>query len=353
MAENLVLVLFAVLPCLVAGLLLLLHRQLKLRRVPARWHHVLLGNFLVLTFLLALAALAGEIYFRFIYDSTDSLLYTKVSQRWMQRYWHDNGNQLRDNVNYQRQIPPGKRRVTFVGDSFTAGHGIKNVEDRFVNRLRRAHPEWDIQMLAKPGFDTGDELTCLDFILTNHWQIDEVVLVYCLNDISDIMPQRYEAFQRVNMQIEQSNWLVKNSYLANILAHRLSLRRNPFMRGYYDLVRDGYRGPLWVQQKERLKAFRDMVESHGGRLAVVTFPFLHDLGPNYEYQFVHDELDQLWREQHVPHLDLLTLYRAYPPAKLTVNRLDAHPNEFAHAIVTPMIEKLIEEQLSRAQAARN
>jgi lysophospholipase L1-like esterase len=345
-AENEALGLFVALPCLMAGLLLWLRRHLKRRAAPARWPHVLLANLLSLALLLALATLAGEIYFRFIYDSTDSLLYTKVSRRWMQRYWHDNGNQLRDNVNYQRQIPPGKRRITFVGDSFTAGHGIKNVEDRFVNRLRRAHPDWDIHMLAKPGFDTGDELTCLDFVLTNHWQIDQVVLVYCLNDISDLMPQRYEAFQRVNAQIEQSSWLVQNSYLMNIIAHRINLRRNPFMSGYYDLVRDGYRGPMWEEQKERLTAFRDMVESHGGRLSVVTFPFLNDLGPNYGYQFVHDELDQFWRGLHVPHLDLLALYRQYTPEKITVNRLDAHPNEFAHAIATPVIGKFLEAQLA-------
>ena len=48
---------------------------------------------------------------------------------------------------------------------------------------------------------------------------------------------------------------------------------------------------------------------------MVTFPFLHALGPNYEYQFVHEELDQFWRELKVPHLDLLEVYRELPPKK--------------------------------------
>ena len=352
MAENIVLGLFIVLPGLMAGLLLLLRLQLKRRAAPTRWHHVLLANLLALGFLVTLAALAGEIYFRFIYDSTDSLLYTKVSQRWMQRYWHENRNAFRDNEVYYRELLPGRRRISFVGDSFTAGHGIKNEEDRFVNILRRAHPDWDIYILAKLGYDTGDELNLLDYLLKSHWQIDQVVLVYCLNDISDLMPERLEAFRRLNTQIEQSSWLVKNSYLVNTVAHRINLRRNPFMRGYYDMVLEGYRGPLWEKQKQRLLAFRDLVESHGGRLAVVTFPFMQDLGPNYKYQFVHDQLDEFWRAAHVPHHDLLAVYRPYPPAKLTVNRLDAHPNEYAHALATPVIDAFLEKQLSVKSLSR-
>ncbi|HWY78283.1 MAG TPA: SGNH/GDSL hydrolase family protein [Verrucomicrobiae bacterium] len=352
MAENLALGLYVVLPCLIAAVIAALRRWVR-RRVAVRWPHVVLVNFVVLLFFLSVAALGGEIYFRFIYDSTDSLLYTKVSQRWMKRYWHENQNELRDDAVYYRELLPGKRRVTFLGNSFTAGHGIKNVEDRFVNRLRRAHPEWDIHMLAKPGYDTAMEYVCLDYLMRHHWQIDLVVLVYGLNDISDLMPERSQGFRRLQKQIDQSGWLVKNSYLANTLVHRFYLLRNPFMRNFYDMVHDVYPGPLWTKQKERLLALKELVESNGGKLVVVTLPYMHDMGPNYAYQSVHDQLDQFWRESHVPQLDLLPLYRHYTARQLTVNRLDAHPNEFAHALATPVIEKFIEEQLSaRPNATR-
>ena len=79
------------------------------------------------------------------------------------------------------------------------------------------------------------------------------------------------------------------------------------MQSYFDYIRAGYRGQPWEQQQQRLKAFRDLVQAHGGRLAVVTFPFFQALGPHYEYQFMHDELNQCWRSLDVPHLDLLTV----------------------------------------------
>jgi hypothetical protein len=108
-------------------------------------------------------------------------------------------------------------------------------------------------------------------------------------------------------------------------------------------VREAYSGPLWEQQKERLRAFRDLVQTRGGHLAVVTFPFLHALGPNYEYRFIHDKLDRLWQELGVPQLDLLSVYEGLPSSQLTVNRFDAHPNECANKLAGEAIDKWLQE----------
>jgi hypothetical protein len=128
------------------------------------------------------------------------------------------------------------------------------------------------------------------------------------------------------------------------------------MRGYFDVVRDAYQdGPIWDQQKQRLLAFRNLVQANGGRLAVVTFPFLHALGPHYDYRSVHQRLDAFWHEAKVPHLDLLPLYEHLKREQLTLNSFDAHPNEYAHALATPVIEKFVAEQVlaSSTNAARS
>ncbi|HWX19985.1 MAG TPA: SGNH/GDSL hydrolase family protein [Candidatus Binatia bacterium] len=350
MGENLVLVLLLALPALTGGLLCLFYRHVHLRPEPVRWPLVLLGNLLLVAFLLCGIALAGEVYFRFLYNSTDSLLFSKVSQRWFKRYYQWNGANLRDNLEYSLRIAPGKRRISFVGDSFTVGHGVKNVEDRFANRLRREHPEWEIHVLAMLGFNTGDEVDYLAGWLPKGYQLDEVVLVYCLNDIGDLIPEETAAIHQANAEAKRGGWLQKNSYLVNTLYYRWKLRRDPALKGFYDFERAAYQdGPLWEQQKQRLTVFRDLVESHGGRLAVVTFPFFHALGPNYEYGFVHKKLDAFWHGLNVPHLDLWPIYRPVPREQLIVNRYDAHPNEYAHALATPAIEKFLEEHLSPAK----
>jgi hypothetical protein len=108
-------------------------------------------------------------------------------------------------------------------------------------------------------------------------------------------------------------------------------------------VREAYSGALWEQQTERLKAFRDLVRAYGGHLAVVTFPILHALRPNYEYRFIHDKLDRLWQELGVPHLDLLSVYEGLPSSRLTANRFDAHPNERANKLAAEAIDKWLQQ----------
>jgi len=346
MDENLVLGLFLLLPVFA-----LVALRTLARRKSTGWQVTLAANLLVTVFLFSLIPLGGEVYYRFIFDSTDSLVYTKVGDRWMERYWHLNPEQLRDDVRCDPMILPGKRRVTFLGDSFTAGHGIKRIEDRFVNRIRQAHPEWEVHMLAVPGFDTWEETDILAFYLDRGYQLDEVVLVYCLNDVSDLMPGRKENLERINQLQAGRSWLVRNSFFLDMISHRVRALRDPFLNNYYGFVRDGYAGPVWEKQQERLRGLRQQVESKGGRLAVVTFPFLHALGPGYEYQSVHETLDRFWESNQVPHLDLLSVYRNLPPSQIVVSGLDPHPNEHAHALAAEAINQFLSGQMQRAREA--
>ena len=346
MDENLALGLFVFLPLVCGGLLVLWARYGQRGWAAAPWARLLMGNLLVLLLLLSLALLGGEIYYRYLYDDTDSMNFSKVSERWFARHFHLNSWGTRDNVEYAHARQPGRRRVTFLGDSFTAGHGVRDVEDRFANRIRHLHPEWDVHILARPGLDTGDELKALSDCLDNKYQIDEVVLVYCLNDISDLLPELTDLIQGVYAEVEQSGWLRRNSYLVNTLYNRLVLVRNPNMKRYFPMLLESYRSPVWEQHKQRLKAMRDLVQSHGGRLCVVTFPFLQNLGPRYEYQFVHDRLDQCWHELNVPHLDLLPVFQNLPARKITVNQFDAHPNEYAHRLAAEALDKSLRQRMA-------
>jgi len=134
-------VVFARWPVACAGLLLAFAKYFKAASTPWGWLQLLAGNALVLLFVSSLPFLAGEIHNRFIYDTSDAFNYTKTSERWQARYYHRNALGFRDDLTYELRIPLGKRRIFFLGDSFTAGHGIKDVDDRFANRIRQANPQ--------------------------------------------------------------------------------------------------------------------------------------------------------------------------------------------------------------------
>lgn len=235
MGENTVLVLFATTPVLMGFLLFVLTRRNQKRvskkKRKTSWASLVLGNSAVLVFLLSLGLLSGEVYFRFFQDTTDSINFSRVSRRWFSRYWNTrNGLGCRDNVNYYQPVGPGKRRVSFLGDSFTAGQGIKNIEDRFVNRIRSRRPDWEIHMLADLGWDTDSELDFLKYEVAQNYQFDNVVLVFCLNDVSDLMPHWMDSVRSAEEDIRHSGWLIQNSYFVNFLYSHWQIMRNPSRR---------------------------------------------------------------------------------------------------------------------------
>ena len=103
----------------------------------------------------------------------------------------------------------------------------------------------------------------------------------------------------------------------------------------------GYEGEIWKKQQEQLATLRELAESQGASFRVVTFPLVHAIGPNYEFRPIHEQLDQFWKSLKVPHMDLLRVFDGIPPAKLVVNRFDAHPNAFAHHLAARNIAEFL------------
>ncbi len=326
------------------------------RADASRGFSLLLGNAAVLAVLLGLVWAGGEIYYRFFFDSTDSFGLTKVSVRWFERHYQSNASGARDDVEYTRRRVDSRRRITFVGDSFTAGHGIPEVGDRFANRIRRAHPtKWEVQVLAANGLDTGKELELLHGYGRKDYEFDVLVLVYVLNDISDIVPEWKEITARIYRDVDHEGFIVEHSFFANELYYRWRAARDPDMANYYSFLQDAYRGELWDTQKNRLTSMRDFATAHDAKLLVVTFPLLHALGPDYPYRGVHAQLAALWAELSVPALDLYDLYAPYEPEQLVIGKLDAHPNRLAHELAAGAIVSFLERRVepradSRARA---
>lgn len=331
------------LPIAIGFCALRLFGRLRRDAAPARWPSLLAGNVLLLAFLLSLLFLGFETYYRFICDRTDSMGNTLVAVAWSARHFQTNAAGFRDNVNYLPGLTPGKRRVTFVGDSFTAGYGLKSVEDRFVNQIRRRHPEWEVHAFAKPGLDTSTEVELLhNLTVSNGYALDQVVLVYQINDIGELMPGWVAGYKEMMADTFRNHWLSRNSYFVNLFYHRWQLQQNAYFRKYFDEVEAAYRGPLWETQKLGLNAFYNLTRLRGGRLLVVTFPYM-DAATRFKP--AHDQLDRYWREHAVPHLDLLPVFSNLPPAQLVVNRHDAHPNEQAHKLAAAAMDEFLRRQI--------
>lgn len=306
------------------------------------------GNLLVFLLLCSLILSGGEIRFRYFVDTTDSFGLTKMTRRWFDRHFHINDSGFRDSYPlYHNMMRPGRRRIMFLGDSFTAAHGVPDVEDRFANLIRERLPDTEVHVFAECGWDTGAELDIVRKASEFQYELDIVVLVYCLNDIADISPQWQTVMQSV-YEKDRPGFFVESSWLINAMHHRLKAARDPNISKYYDFVHDNYEGDVWEEQQQRLTELNRLVGESNGRLAVVTFPFLHALGDSYAYADVHSRLDEFWSSLGVPHLDLLKTYSGKSPGEIVVNRFDAHPNESSHKMAADAIEPFLQSLLANA-----
>jgi lysophospholipase L1-like esterase len=348
MEETLVYIAFAVLPLVaLLGIYLFFVKYRQHEKKSLSWWKLALGNLLVFLFVGSSSLLLGETYYRFWYDTTDTFMLSMVSEQWLLRHYQTNRVGARDNCEYMLVPPPGRRRVTFVGDSFAAGHGVNNVEERFANLLRKKYPVWDIQVLALLGYNSGNELALLKQCVKIGHKLDCTVLVYCLNDIEDLIPEWQEKYRQFSERFarERPGFLIQHSYLLNTLYYRRWAATCPELRDYFAIEHQGYFGAPWETHAVRLKAIRDLVQKQGGKLCVVTFPHLDLLGSTYSFRDVHHKLDEFWKSIGVAHLDLLPVYESYGPRRLCVNSSDAHPNPLAHALAADALAPFLEAQL--------
>lgn len=303
---------------------------------------LLVGNALILLTLGSAVLLGFETYYRYGYDSTDSARHLKITQAWFDRHWRENASGFRDDIDYRNRPAEGRHRVTFVGDSFAAGHGIADVNARFANLLRAERDDLEVHVLADPGDHTLDSIEMLEALKTSGYEFQTVVLVYCFNDIQPFL-RGVERFYRAEKQRPSAivQWFTDHSFALNTLYYRIrrALRtREPRGESYASRVQSGYAGDAWLEQAQALTRLRDVVRSAGGELRVVTFPWLLRLAQGKPGEFgMHAKLDRLWKRLGVPHLDLLDIFEKQPGQDLVVSRWDPHPSVLAHRLAADAI----------------
>lgn len=309
------------------------------------------ANTLVLALLLC-ALLAGiELWFRFGVDASDGLAVTRVGRQWFERHWHLNGIGVRDDIEYgdrgglRLEARPGVRRLTFVGDSVTAGQGVDEVGDRFANRVRVAlGPDVEVHVFAQPGFETGDHATLLRDLFERRYRTDLVVLVYFPNDITDLVPPWQTSLRTLLADTSLLHAALRGSYALDFLWWRIRLQTDPAARRYPEVVRDAYDGATWTAQQQRLLAIRDAVHAGGARFAVVTLP-LFDAAKQTLPDALYARIDHFWRDAGVPHLDLSPRFAGRDPATLVASRWDEHPNAATHGEIAEAILHFLRDEL--------
>ena len=304
---------------------------IKNERAP-KW----LGNVGTLAVPLVALLVFLEIGFMFVEQSHEGAL-SLASHVWFQRHWPPmTGIGYRDAPHTDTT---GKKKVLIVGDSFTSGHGLKNVEDRYGNVLadKLGKDKYITYNLGISGSDTRDEFKRFTEFGVRP---DLLVLQYFPNDIEKAAAGRGVTLSGLPPYGDLlSPWrqLVKESYLLNYIYWQLPHGdAAPFM----EYTKKVYGDPgVMSDHLSDLGKFVAIRDSLNIPLYVVLFPFSHNLEKTAQYTA---PIARFFRERNVPVLEVGSIVKDIDPNDRIVGRNDFH----ASAVVNRRVGNALYELIS-------
>jgi hypothetical protein len=309
-------------------------KRFKRLQGPAR-------GLLVTYFTVALLLVASEVFFRYVYAESDGLP-TLASQNWLTKYWHTNALGYRD-LDWKPEEISGKKTVLVDGDSFAAGWGIANTDDRFGNVLaKRLVDDYAVINIGKPGASTVEETDNLKQYPLD--KVDVVILQYYLNDIENAALS-IGLDPKLDPTQGMPAW-VNESYLANFVYWRLIDHFQPQQEGtqtYWDWLYSMYdNSTVWAIHQKQLNDFADAVTQKGGKLIVVIFPNMLD--PFHSVPYV-DRVAQAFEAKGIEADNIVKLFDAAAAMDLNqrvVSLRDAHASvAFNHLVGDMLYDKVV------------
>jgi len=297
---------------------------------------------LVLFSVVALFLLLEAIFLFYPYSHRTG--YTLAAKRWRDYYWRPvNKLKMRDRPIEGDDMAQYKKRIFFIGDSFTAGHGIKNVEDRYSNLIDSKLPDgYRVINLGRNGNDTGTELYRLFNLPIRP---DILVFQYFANDIEGLAQSwgipLYRGmhfdhrFRYYNLN-PVGEFFIKNSYFLNWAYWQFEHYEDDT---YLAKLKQAYENHLLVNEhKKAFAMLLDFCRDKSTDLIMVVFPFM--AAPE-ESTFYTEIVKDFFTARGVAVIDVGEMVKDMPLKERVVNRHDPHASPKVHALVAERIHEIM------------
>lgn len=279
-------------------------------------------------------------------------MYARVPLGQTYHYVTTNAAGMRSDRDYPQTRPAGRKRVVFLGDSYTAGDGVSN-NQRFTDLLERRFPNFDAMNFGLNGSGTDQQLLIYEH-LASEFEADAYVFCICVENIARNLydcfpsydwreqlvayrPKPY--FRLMGSELELCNSPVPRERRAaeNLGDWRCSFPYVPGDTDPYAIYKDP-ESIHWRTMKAILQRF--ITAGKGHTIFIVPMPmcnhYLGENGPTYMPRF--KEIEDKPKGVHV--IDLLPAMQTVPLKDRRGFRFpdDPHYTAAAHSLVADAIE---------------
>lgn len=280
-----------------------------------------------------------EIAFSFVVQSS-GMGFGLSNQIWLKMYFNPVNS-----LGYRDKEPvacDGKKNILVVGDSFVAGHGIRNNE-MFTELMKtKLSEEYSIYNLGMCGADTDTEFKNL---LRYPVKPDIVILCYYHNDIATAM-EATSFICNVNNPYEELNGIEKfivdyslfinyfyTDFASKMISQQFKESKTNDILAYQNL-------DVWNKQESILNLFSEYATQGEIRLIIVFFPSMSET-MLVSHQLAGLKIMDYCEKRNLEFLNIFELIKDTPVDKRIVNRRDSHPSSFVNTIVADKLSAII------------
>lgn len=282
-----------------------------------------------------LAIIVVEVSLKFISISSGSGT-GDAAHRWMVENWKPI-NQLgyRD---FDITIARDKKQVIFLGDSFTAGHGVKFNETYYFQTSNADTQGFQYLNLGQPGASTKKERENLATFYGKYQAKPSIVIhQYFGNDVEDYVDMApIKSFQLAPRPLPQ---LRNASQIVNLIENYAYIKKinNLYLGALYGAYADESKINLHLADINQL---HNDIRKSGAKVYFLLFPFLNDdvlmeKSKNYINVVSIDFMKKCKAGDVLINATPLAL--ELKPEGRVVNAMDAHPSPELHTLVAKVL----------------
>lgn len=320
-----------------------------------RYFRSRLIRYLFTTFLWLLIFTYGAELYLSAYPPSQGNGEAYISRIWFRKYWKTNIYGFRDKEYFISDLIPKNNLLLFIGDSFVAGHGIKDPEDRTYNLLEKSFKnEYYFINAGINGIGTQEEYNLLK---TFPAQPKVVILSHVSNDIEELLPSdesfssRYESSQSLLVDYVYDH--SRNSVLLDLCYHFFKLaefnstinNKDELKTSKVNAIYDWYKiDSIFKKHLNLIQQIADYTcDSLNAKFILITYPENYDID-SFDTYINKKIIENISPNKNTFFLNLGSTYKNTKESKRSVNFFDGHPSKRINQIVSDSLILIMQSE---------